>query len=368
MSAAPGDGMAAKPDRGAGERLQADASFTARVAMPPSFCRPRALLEVVTVSLLATGLIVIGRSGDGTGGVHAIMFAYGAALGVFCALGVCVARAVIGRLSTRNAWISAWLVTLLAATAFSYLCGVVGTVLGFGPGHDRLGAFLLQSVLAAAIVAAGVFRYHFVRGQWEAELTAEAEARVQALQARIRPHFLFNSLNTIASLIPDEPEAAERATEDLADLFRAGMRRADRLIPLADELLLARKYLDMEQRRLGERLEVSWSVEQLPDDAYVLPMVLQPLLENAVAHGVQPRPDGGAVRLYGRREGRSLVFTISNPLAPPTDRPGSGMALENVRSRLALTYGGAARLVTDRDESKFYAVLTLPHAEDPDRR
>jgi two-component system sensor histidine kinase AlgZ len=310
--------------------------------------------------------VLIGRSA-GAGSILTLLF-YGAALGIFCALGVCIARAPLARLAARNAWLAAWFVVLLFALAFSYACGVVGTVLGFGPGRAALAPFMLESVLAAGIVAAGVFRYRFVRGQWEAELKAEAEARVQALQARIRPHFLFNSLNTIASLIHDEPDSAEGATEDLADLFRAGMRRADRLIPVSDELALARKYLDMEQRRLGERLQVDWDTDDLPPSAPVLPMVLQPLLENAVAHGIQPRAEGGTVRLFGRREGPALVFTVSNPLAPPGDHRGSGMALANIRSRIALAHGDLAGLVTDRDDRCFYAVLTLPHAEDPDRR
>ncbi|MEJ2534837.1 MAG: histidine kinase [Gammaproteobacteria bacterium] len=364
---APAGGMTLGEERGGAEDA-AEAGWPTRAVLPPSFCRPRALLEVAGVSVLATGLVLIGRSaGLGAGPVLPLLF-YGAALGVFCALGVCIARAPLARLATRNAWLSAWVVVLLFALAFSYGCGVIGTVLGFGPGRSGLGAFMLESMLAAGIVAAGVFRYRFIRGQWEAELSAEAEARVQALQARIRPHFLFNSLNTIASLIHDEPDSAERATEDLADLFRAGMRRADRLIPVADELALARKYLDMEQRRLGERLRVEWDTDSLPSSARVLPMLLQPLLENAVGHGIQPRPDGGLVRVFGRREGPALVLTVSNPLAPPGDHRGSGMALANIRSRIALAHGDRASLVTDRDEHSFYAVLTLPHAEDTDRR
>ncbi len=111
---------------------------------------------------------------------------------------------------------------------------------------------------------------------------------MQALQARIRPHFLFNSLNTIASLMTHDPESAEAATLDLADIFRGSMRRADQLIALSDELELARQYLDMERRRLGERLEIDWRVDELPAGAAVLPLMLQPLLENAVAMASRP--------------------------------------------------------------------------------
>jgi len=212
-----------------------------------------------------------------------------------------------------------------------------------------------------------LFRYLFVRAQWRAQLLAESEARVQALQARIRPHFLFNSLNTIASLIPDDPSSAERATEDLADLFRGSMRRADSLISLSEELDLARKYLQMEERRLGDRIGIKWQVDELPDGAFVLPLTLQPLLENAVAHGIQPRVDGGEVRVYGRSEGDIIVITISNPLGPKEHiAPGNGMALVNIRERLQLAFGPAASLITHQDDEQFFAILSLPYAKNTD--
>jgi two-component system sensor histidine kinase AlgZ len=333
-----------------------------RTVMPPHFCQWRALLAVAIVSLLATALLLLGKLGTLAAVQVLPVLVYGLSLGLFCALCACLCRALLGRMSVRGAWLTAWLLVLLSAAAFSYAVGVVATVLGHGPGADAHGQFILQSVAAAAIVSVAMFRYMFIRARWQADMMSEAEARVQALQARIRPHFLFNSLNTIASLIHDNPESAERATEDLAELFRAGMRRADELIALSDELQLARKYLDMEQRRLGERLQVDWSTSELPGTARVLPMMLQPLLENAVGHGIAPRTEGGKVQVYGRPESGSLVITITNPLAPGKVRPGSGMALENIRARLALAHGGKASLITSRDAERFYAVLTVPHA------
>ncbi len=166
---------------------------------------------------------------------------------------------------------------------------------------------------------------------------------------------------------------AERAIEDLADLFRGGMRRADRLIPLEEELSLARKYLDLEQRRLGDRLQVSWRVEDLPPGARVLPMVLQPLLENAVAHGVQNRPGGGQIELYGRQEEDRIVVTITNPVGGPALSEGRaeahhGMALRNIRQRLELAWGDRASLITQQDDEQFFAVVTLPYVERTDHR
>ena len=187
------------------------------------------------------------------------------------------------------------------------------------------------------------------------------------MQARIRPHFLFNSLNTIASLIPDNPSGAERATEDLADLFRGSMRRADSLISLSEELELVSKYLHMEQRRLGDRLRVDWQVSELPKGASVLPLTLQPLIENAVAHGIQPRTDGGELRVYGRSEKDNIVITICNPLGSDDhNNGGHGMALANIRERLELAFGPTASLITHQSDEQFFAVLSLPYVENTD--
>jgi two-component system sensor histidine kinase AlgZ len=321
------------------------------------------LLSIVVITLFSMVFMLLGSNRVPDPGAASLVLAYGMGLGLFCTLGLCTTRAWLNRLEMRKSWILAWLVAVISAVAFSYVAAVIGTVLGFGPGPSLLVPFMLKSVLAVALVAAALLRYLYIRLQWEAETLAEAEARVQALQARIQPHFLFNSLNTIASLTQENPDAAERATEDLADLFRAGMRRADQTISMGEELRLARKYLEMEQRRLGERLEVDWQAAELPEAASVLPMMLQPLLENAVNHGVQPRVRGGTVRLFGREEGKNIVITVTNPLAEGDTQHGHGMALRNIRSRLDLAFGNRASLVTYQDEENYYAVLKLPYVE-----
>jgi len=340
---------------------------TIRGVYPPSFCRWRLLLAVMVVTQLSVMMIGLGRLQNFGLSWLGITTMYAQALALVTAMGVCLVRAWLGRLSPRGAWIGSWVVAVLVAAAFSYSAGIIGTVAGVGPGRADFGLFVLQSILAVALVSVALFRYLFIRTQWQAQLLAQAEARVQALQARIRPHFLFNSLNTIASLIPEDPAGAERATEDLADLFRSSMRRADRLISLSEELELAEKYLDMEQRRLGERLLIDWQVSELPKGASVLPLTLQPLLENAVAHGIQPRIHGGEVRVYGRSEKDNIVITICNPLPQDTDQTrGSGMALANIRERLELAFGPAASLITHQDQEQFFAVLSLPYVENTD--
>jgi two-component system sensor histidine kinase AlgZ len=330
------------------------------------------MLAVMAVAQLAVFLVGLGRLR--TLGFEWLLLAtaYGQSLALICALSVCIFRSWLARMSSRGAWTGSWMIIVIMSISWSYIAGVIGTVLGFGPGNGGLNGFILQSLLAVSLVGAALLRYLFIRAQWRAEITAQAEARVQALQARIRPHFLFNSLNTIASLIPDDPEGAETATLDLADLFRGSMRRADRMIHLRDEIELARKYVAMEQRRLGSRLHVDWKFDDLPLDAEVLPMILQPLLENAVGHGVQHCPEGGTIHVYGRSEKDTIVMTLANPLgaasaATEESARHHGMALRNIRSRLDLAYGERASLITHQDEKQFIAVLTLPHVESADR-
>ncbi len=343
-----------------------DVSRVSRGVYPPTFCDWRLALGIMALTEVSVLLIGLGRYQGITWQWLSTTSAYGQSLALACAMMVCISRAWLTRLSIRDAWLACWVVAVLTTIAVSYGSAVVGTVLGFGPGKANLPVFMLKSTLAVGLVFMAMLRYLYVRALWQAELLEQADARVQALQARIRPHFLFNSLNTIASLIADEPENAERATEDLAELFRGSMRRADTEIRLAEELSLGRRFLDMEQRRLGDRLEVSWAVDELPGEARVLPLILQPLLENAVTHGIQTREEGGKVKVYGRGVSDSIVITISNPL-PANNNDSSisnsshGMALNNIRKRLELAFGERASLITSQDEEHFYSVLTLPN-------
>lgn len=329
---------------------------------PPSFCDWRLLLVVMVITEVSVLLVGIGHGRfPGWQWLGAVSL-YAQWMALFCATGLCVSSGWTGRLSARGAWIGSWLIALVLATVFSLAAWLAGLTLYPGRLDGEALGFVLRSVFAVGLVGVVFFRYLLIRARWRSELMAQAEARVQALQARIRPHFLFNSLNTIASLIPDEPKNAEAAILDLADIFRGSMRRADRQIPLLDELQLARQYLAMEKRRLGKRLEIDWRVDELPPHASVLPLMLQPLLENALAHGVQCRAEGGKIVVYGRAEGDRVVITIANPLAPEgVATAGSGMAVDNIRERLALAFGARASLLTNQDREQFYVVLSFPH-------
>jgi two-component system sensor histidine kinase AlgZ len=194
---------------------------------------------------------------------------------------------------------------------------------------------------------------------------ALAEARLAALNARIRPHFLFNSLNAVLSLIRARPQQAEAALESLSDLFRAAMRDPAELVSLADEINLGRQYLELEQLRLGERLAVDWQIGGVSLDLPIPPLMLQPLLENAVYHGIEPAPAGGTIRIAIDRRGDELHIVIANPVTTrgalgTVHADGNHMALANIRERLALYYDLEARLDTLRGENVHEVHIVLP--------
>ena len=233
--------------------------------------------------------------------------------------------------------------------------------MGLEDGGWQVGA---RAAVLAALAAGGMLFYFEMRARMSSP--ALAEARLQALTARIRPHFLFNSLNAVLSLIRSEPRRAEVALEELADLFRALMRDHRDLLPLADEIALCRQYLDLEKLRLGDRLNVVWEIEAVPADVDVPPLVLQPLLENAVYHGIEPSGEPGTIRIGFARKGNELRVWLANPCAGNGEAvKGNRMALANIRERLALYYDLEARLETREetlpDGSREYRVfIVLP--------
>lgn len=225
--------------------------------------------------------------------------------------------------------------------------------------------FLLRNLAIASIVTSLALRYFYISHEWKRNVEREAESRIHALQARIRPHFLFNSMNTIAALIGTKPVAAEQAVEDLADLFRASLGEPGQPISLKQELELARIYQRMEQQRLGDRLAVEWIVEDVPMRAMIPGLTLQPLLENAIYHGIEPDPSGGVVRITGRRQGDMISITVSNPRPPAANqssRAGNRMALNNIRQRLELAYGKRASLDVVEDPDSYEVCLSFPFA------
>lgn len=219
------------------------------------------------------------------------------------------------------------------------------------------------NTLICAVVSALAGRYFYVQRQWQAQIRSQAEAKVQALQARIRPHFLFNSMNLVASLVRRRPQQAEAVVEDLSDLFRAALRDLDDDSTLAQELDLVRSYLAIEQLRLGERMKVNWNTDSLPLHTPLPPLLIQPLVENAVYHGLQQRPEGGVIEIVGSSQADRWMLTITNPRPVQKTEAGSGMAIDNIRQRLALRFGRKASLETVGEPDRFTATMTIPVPE-----
>lgn len=272
----------------------------------------------------------------------------------------------------------AYLNKLKSATAVSLSYGVVlGYTLLFSVSSSLLlrsepgvnWAEVITNLLIAAIFAGVLFRYLYLQQRLKQQERAELGARVQALQSRIRPHFLFNSLNSIASLIAIKPVLAEKLVVDLAHLFRASLQ-LPQLIALSKELELCHAFCDIEQVRLGQRLTVEWEVESLPEQTQILNLLLQPLLENAIYHGVQPLPDGGVVQVEVKRVKDDIVLRITNPRLPGSElqtnhkkqpiSSGNGIALSNIRGRLEAVYGKQAHLRVVKGEADFSVVVRYP--------
>lgn len=231
---------------------------------------------------------------------------------------------------------------------------------------DAAGLNLLQGVLTAAVF--GYLLQHYFELRTRAFSPALAEARLQALQARIRPHFLFNSLNAVLSLIRSAPRQAEATLEDLAELFRVLLRDARDLTTLAEELKLCEQYLSIEKIRLGERLQVEWELTNLSDEvmqtAQIPALLLQPLLENAVHHGVEPARKPMLVQVHLGRWGDRLEISVINPHHPDRSSPGNHMALDNIRERLSLLYDVEAQLVTTIARGFFEVRLRFPYVKE----
>ena len=208
-----------------------------------------------------------------------------------------------------------------------------------------------RNLLAALIISAMLLRYFYI--QYEVNLQQQVihNARLDSLQANIRPHFLFNSMNIIASLIQINPEKAEQAVEDLSDLFRASLQNRSAVVPIQKEIQISESYLRIEQQRLGDRLEIQWQIGELPDRLAIPPFTLQPLVENAVYHGIQPLEAGGCITISINIDHQMVQISVKNPMPyTETISKGNQIALNNIRSRLEMLYGSKASLTTDIQE------------------
>lgn len=226
--------------------------------------------------------------------------------------------------------------------------------------------FLLRTLAISSIFIALSMRYLYVSSEWRRSIVLEAQARISALQALIRPHFLFNSMNTIASLTRTDPRQAEEAVEDLSDLLRASLSSTRNRTTLKEELEVAAIYQRIEKLRLGDRLNVRWDINDLPMRARIPSLTIQPLVENAIYHGIELLPDGGEILIEGKRDGRYLQIEVSNPVAPGKSRgkDGNKMAMTNIRQRFELAYGSRATVDVDDSNDRYVVTLRFPADEE----
>lgn len=335
----------------------------------PDFCAARMVLAVVLIAELLAVTLALARSSSSeflTELARISLFIQW--LGLTSAALLCYLRRWLKQLSVFGASAAVFallLVNTLVLSELAFRLGQRYALQGiasplFPPDHWP---FLLRNALTCLIVTALLLRYFFVSYEWRRHVRAEARSRIDALQARIRPHFLFNSMNTIASLTRSDPARAEEAVEDLADLFRATLKDSARPLRLKEELELTRIYQRIEMLRLGERLKVKWEVADLPMRALIPGLTIQPLLENAIYHGIEPLDGGGTVVISGGVEDGRVVISVSNPVserAAEGQRVGNRLALDNIRERLQLAHGSRGEVEVRSTADRFEVMIRFP--------
>jgi two-component system sensor histidine kinase AlgZ len=336
----------------------------------PDFCGVRALFGVIVMAELLAFVVTLVSQPDVL--AHLDAFALISLLIQLIALSsaalLCISRSQLARLTE----VSATLIMLVGILVVCYLMSevawrVLGSLGAVGSLVQATHAgFLFRNIAICALASALALRYFYVQFHWKRQVEAESQARLQALQSRIRPHFLFNCMNTIASLIRTRPDTAESAVEDLADLFRASLSDVRNLVRLDEELALCKQYLGIESLRLGPRLQVDWALEGLPDDARIPMLTLQPLVENAIYHGIEPRPDGGTINITGQMKDAVLEILIRNPTSEGAIRSGNRVAQDNVRQRLQAHFGEQGSFVVreSAEDLSYEVVVTFPYSPD----
>ena len=331
----------------------------------PDFCRLPRIAAVCGITQLAVILLFLSPLGVYPASLTSFLAASAFAqwLALASALLLCKAGPVLSRFSSPLSYaLAATLSGMLSALA-AWLVYVLDREFQYRAlQHLHPAQFCLGTALMMALLSAVMLRYFYVRDQWRDQVRANAKASLQALQARINPHFLFNSMNTIAALVRRDPHTAESAIEDLSDLFRAALGDENAEATLAEELQIARQYLAIEQLRLGTRLRLDWQLAaDLPMQIRMPRLTLQPLFENAVIHGIAGLPEGGEIEVVAKAADGRVQLTISNPLPPGNPTVGHGHALDSIHHRLALYYGAPASLTETTDNGRFSIQLGIPN-------
>lgn len=334
----------------------------------PDLCNVQAVLFMILVAELLA--LVLELAAVGLPGFSWPAFAL---TSLFVLWSFLISAGLLCKLRTR---LSHWPLSAAAMLCYLLIVAVVALIslvgqslIGLDGEAPRIDPWRLAThVLICAVLAGIALRYFYLTQQLRLRQKAELQARIQALQSRIRPHFLFNSMNIIASLIAIDQEAAEAAVEDLAALFRASLAEADTEVTLAEELGLCRRYAHIEMLRLGDRLQMEWRVDSLPATARIPGLTLQPLLENAIYHGIQQVPEGGTVTIEGEVSEGLLTLRVLNPVASvdtatQIKADGNRLAQQNIHARLRALYGPRAGLKTALEGGVHCATICYPFRE-----
>ncbi|MCF6281262.1 MAG: histidine kinase [Candidatus Polarisedimenticolaceae bacterium] len=335
----------------------------------PHFCGVKPLFIVVLVAELLAMILTLSSSVDASQlwqflSLTSLYIQWIAITS--CGL-LCLIRPQLIRLPNGWAGFLVWLILLFVTAVISemthYALGEINDYHWLdADGHLSL---LLRSLGISAIVSLLLLRYLHLQHLNKQQEVAESQFRLQALQSRIRPHFLFNSMNTIASLTRSQPELAETITEDLADLFRVSLSDASQLTTLSEEIDLAKRYLNIEAQRLGDRLQIEWHLEDdLPLDALLPSLTLQPLLENAIYHGIEPSTRPGKIHISARYRRSIINISIRNTLPEQqrsSVRQGHQLAMDNIQQRLDIAFANHATLNRSHVDGEYQVRLAFPH-------
>lgn len=335
----------------------------------PDFCRGELVFNVAVVAELLALVITLVMPRDfltpsaGQDLLVISLFVQWVAFGGTATL--CYARRVLNRLPRLRALVAAFLlllaVTFLVSELSLWLLWGMGKV--SSPHPEWYANFHILTLTLSALVNGLLLRLFLAKHALTRHIAAEARAKLQALQSRIRPHFVFNSLNIIAALTRSAPEKAEAALEDIADLFRMMLSQDDMLVPVRNEIDVAKKYIALETLRLDNRLRVEWDVGTFPRKAAIPVLTLQPLLENAIRHGIESLPEGGTVRVRLQEMNGRIHIEVTNPRPAArarTARDVPGQSLADIRQRLRAQYGDAALLHTQEEIGRYTVTVVLP--------
>ncbi|VAW65239.1 hypothetical protein MNBD_GAMMA08-2980 [hydrothermal vent metagenome] len=331
----------------------------------PNLCDVSAVfMLVLMVELLSVLLAMAPSEQSGFWQRLALISFFAQWLGLVNASLLCVLKNWLNKQRVLVCALLSYALMLLITVLFSALVVYASQLIGISSraNEQAIIYFILRNLAIGGIIYGVVLRYFYVQYQWRSNLQAQSHAQVQALKARIRPHFLFNSMNTIASLVHIDANKAEKAVEDLSDLFRASLQE-DTIHTLQDELNLIESYIDIEYLRLDQRLSVQWQLDEAAMDIEVPSLCLQPLVENAIYHGLEPLEEGGKIKISAQLENNQLCLSVTNPVTghgAMSRHKGNHMAQENIRTRLTLMYGNEAEFIIKAEPNLYTVSIGIP--------